>query len=85
MPEHGRAQPELSVVVPVHREAEQIDELVAAISRQLDRLGGAWELILVDDGSPDDTWPAVEAAVRRHPGQTFTQTTYRGDFPVAEF
>ncbi|MHC4970309.1 MAG: glycosyltransferase family 2 protein, partial [Planctomycetota bacterium] len=67
MPEHRRAQPEFSVVVPVHREVEQIDEVVAAISRPLDRLSDAWELILVDDGSPDGTWSAIEAAARRHP------------------
>jgi glycosyltransferase involved in cell wall biosynthesis len=67
MAEPHPLSPELSVVVPVHREAEQIDDLVAAVSTQLDPLGGPWELILVDDGSPDGTWRAIESAAGRHP------------------
>lgn len=58
--------PKLSVVVPVHREAEQLEAVVDAIVEQLRRTGETYELIVVDDGSPDETWPAIVAASRTH-------------------
>lgn len=57
---------ELSVVVPVHNEAENIDRLVeeihAALAGQAD-----FELIYVDDGSTDDTAQRLAQAARRYP------------------
>jgi dolichol-phosphate mannosyltransferase len=45
--------PELSVVVPTFNEAENIPEMVARVERAL--VGVDWELIIVDDDSPDGT------------------------------
>lgn len=57
---------QLSVVIPVHNEAENIapvsDEVAAALGDAL-----AFELIFVDDGSVDGTAAALRAARRRHP------------------
>lgn len=44
--------PELSVVAPLYRNAATLRELAARLSQSLDGL--VWELILVDDASPDD-------------------------------
>src|SRR5215470_18274607 len=52
----------LSVVVPARDEAENLVRLRDEVAATLDRVGLAWELIVVDDGSVDDT-PAVLAAL----------------------
>src|SRR5439155_298648 len=50
----------VSVVVPAQDEAPNLVRLVAEVRAALDPLGIAWELIVVDDGSDDDT-PALLA------------------------
>ncbi|MGE5154607.1 MAG: glycosyltransferase family 2 protein [Bdellovibrio bacteriovorus] len=45
--------PELAVVVPTYREADNLDELVRRVAQAL--AGIDWELIVVDDDSPDGT------------------------------
>ncbi len=47
--------PDVSVVVPLHNEEENIHELVRRTTEVLDRLGHDYELVLVDDGSTDAT------------------------------
>lgn len=53
VPAQGR--PELSIVVPVHNEAENLPLLVARLNAVLDAAVSSWELVCVDDGSRDDT------------------------------
>lgn len=43
------------MVVPVYNEAESLTRLVTEVGLALDGLAGEWELVLVDDGSDDDT------------------------------
>jgi hypothetical protein len=50
-PDDPERRPELSVVAPLYRTAESLAELVDRIRRSLE--GIRWELILVDDASPD--------------------------------
>jgi glycosyltransferase involved in cell wall biosynthesis len=57
--------PRLSVVVPAMNEAGNIPELHRAIDDVLDAMGISFELILVDDGSTDGTWQAIEALSER--------------------
>ena len=47
--------PRLSVVVPAHNEAPNLRPLLAAVAAALAPLDFAWELIVVDDGSRDET------------------------------
>ena len=47
--------PELSIVVPLYNEEESIRPLHEAITRAVDPLNISYELVLVDDGSCDDT------------------------------
>jgi glycosyltransferase involved in cell wall biosynthesis len=49
-------QVELSIVVPMYDEAENVQELYAALTDSLGRLGSSYELIVVDDGSRDGTY-----------------------------
>jgi len=56
--------PALSVVVPAFNEAAGISATINDIREELDRLGGDAELIVVDDGSVDDTAAIVADAAR---------------------
>ncbi len=60
---------DVSIVAPAYNEAATLPELVErtlAAARAL----GTVELIIVDDGSTDDTWEVLEALSRRHPEVT---------------
>lgn len=48
--------PEYSIVVPIFNEEETLEELFKRLSELMDRLDGATEIILVDDGSRDGSY-----------------------------
>ena len=52
--------PDVSVVVPLYNEAESLPELVAWIDRVAASHALSYEVILVDDGSSDDSWSVIE-------------------------
>jgi glycosyltransferase involved in cell wall biosynthesis len=60
-------QPILSICVPVYNEAVNIPLLHDAIAKVIDAHGIDAEILLVDDGSTDGSWPAIEAAVAKDP------------------
>jgi glycosyltransferase involved in cell wall biosynthesis len=49
-------QPDLSVVIPVRNEAENVRQLCRELFEVLDRGDRTFEIIVVDDGSTDDTF-----------------------------
>lgn len=49
----------LSIVAPLYNERATIDEFHRRLSAALDELG-AYEVVLVDDGSTDGTWDAMQ-------------------------
>jgi glycosyltransferase involved in cell wall biosynthesis len=51
----GRAGPQLSVLIPVYNEAENVGPLHEEIRQALDPTSLAFEVIFVDDGSTDGT------------------------------
>jgi undecaprenyl-phosphate 4-deoxy-4-formamido-L-arabinose transferase len=58
----------LSVVIPVYNSAQTLPDLVHALHRQLGTGEGSYEIVLVNDGSRDDSWHticAVQAADSR--------------------
>lgn len=56
---------EFSVVVPVHNEAGNVEQLISEIARALD--GRAFEMIFVDDASTDETRAQLAALKGRFP------------------
>lgn len=56
----------LSVVIPVYKGSESLPELIAELGRVLPTLTDTYEVILVDDGSPDNSWEVIEALAAEH-------------------
>ncbi len=57
----------LSVVVPVFNEAAGLDALHERLTATLERAGLSYEIVLVDDGSRDDSWQRMAALAARDP------------------
>ncbi len=53
----GAAARQLSVIVPTFNERDNVAVLFARLAETLE--GISWEVIFVDDNSPDGTWQAV--------------------------
>ena len=50
----------LSVVIPVYNESSLINELVKRVKTNIRLITEDFEIIVVDDGSQDDTWSSIE-------------------------
>jgi len=66
-PEPASADIELSFVAPAHNEAPNIDRLVDEIERAGRAAGVAFEFVIVDDGSTDDTRARVQRLMPDRP------------------
>ncbi len=51
---------DLSIVVPVYNEEENLPYLYQAIMKAMENVKGRWEVILVDDGSRDGSLGVLE-------------------------
>ena len=60
-----RSRPLLSIVSPVYRAEDIVDELVKRICDETSKITSNFEIVLVDDGSPDDSWQKIEENHRR--------------------
>lgn len=59
---------DISVVVPIFNEEESIDLLVSRLHEALNATGRSYEIVLVDDGSSDNSWERMQALSKRYPG-----------------
>lgn len=59
--------PELSVIVPAYNEAQRIGPSLASILGYLRAQPYSWELLIVDDGSRDETAAVVATAIEGEP------------------
>jgi glycosyltransferase involved in cell wall biosynthesis len=55
--------PKYSIVVPFHNEEENVTVLYARLKQVMEHVGDSFELILVDDGSSDNTYKLMEEIV----------------------
>jgi len=60
-------KPYLSVVIPVYCGVKTVQQLVEGVTRVLTEAGIGFEIILVDDGSPDATWSVLHHVHRERP------------------
>lgn len=68
-PAHGDGSPlpDLSIIVPALNEQDNVDPLVSEVARVAGEAGIRVELIVIDDGSTDNTLAKLHAARRQHP------------------
>ena len=57
----------LSVVIPVYNETELIEELIGRTNKVLLEMAISYEILLVDDGSVDDSWAKITSLKARFP------------------
>lgn len=57
----------ISVIIPVLNEAPALPELIAEVERTLSGLTSRYEILVVDDGSDDDTAAVLRELAARHP------------------
>ncbi len=69
------APPRYSVVIPCYECKKTIGELVGRLADVFASLQRSYEIIAVDDGSPDpETWPAILDAAKGRPMRAFRLT-----------
>lgn len=66
----------ISVVIPTYNERENLPELVERLSRALQ--GYEYEIVIVDDDSPDKTWGLAEELARKYPIKVIRRTKEKG-------
>ena len=57
---------DLSLVIPVKEESENLPELFKEIVAAIEPTGFTYEVILIDDGSRDNTWEVVESLSKEY-------------------
>src|ERR1041385_3136895 len=65
-PENPPSLPGLSVVVPVYRSAEILPELARRVENVLPGLASSYEVVMVNDCSPDRSWEVIDELASRH-------------------
>lgn len=58
---------DLSIVVPLFNEDESLPELVDWITRVVTLMGVSHEILLIDDGSKDNSWQVIQQLKQRYP------------------
>lgn len=66
--EAGNAPIYFSLVIPTYNESKNVKAIVAQLSKLLDsKIPGEYELIVVDDNSPDRTWEVAQGIMADYP------------------
>ena len=58
---------QISVVIPLFNEAESLPELMQWIDRVMQTHNYSYEVIMVDDGSKDDSWQTIQSLRTTYP------------------
>lgn len=65
-----KEKPEISIVSPVYQAERIIDKLVVELKQVLQKESLTFEIILVDDRSPDRSWKVMKQLAKQHPEVT---------------
>ena len=58
---------DISVVVPLYNEAESLPELAAWIERVMNENNFTYEVLMINDGSTDDSWNVIKELSEKNP------------------
>ena len=58
---------DLSIVIPLKDEEESLPELADWIKTVCEQYGYSYEIIMIDDGSTDDSWKVIEKLSIQNP------------------
>ena len=58
---------DISVVVPLYNEAESLPELAAWIERVMNENNFTYEVLMINDGSTDDSWDVIKELSEKNP------------------
>ncbi len=58
---------DISIVIPLYNEAESLPELEAWIRQVMEQQGFCYEIIMIDDGSRDESWQVLEQLGAQNP------------------
>ena len=58
---------DISVVIPLYNESESLPELAAWIARVMDEHGFSYEVLMINDGSTDDSWKVIKELSEKNP------------------
>lgn len=58
----------VSIIMPAYNEAERIVSSIEEVAKTFNEFGCFWELIVLDDGSTDDTYEKAASLCRKYPG-----------------
>jgi glycosyltransferase involved in cell wall biosynthesis len=61
------SRPSISIVIPLYNEGSYLSLLLSDLKAALNEIGCRFEIILVDDGSPDDTWQTIRDLAQDFP------------------
>ena len=60
---------DISIIIPAYDEEGSIDELIERLVNVIQKMGISSEILLIDDGSTDETWGKIEENKKKHPNQ----------------
>lgn len=66
-------RPGVSIVIPLHNEADVVVQTVDELTAVLRGIEATWEIVLVDDGSTDETSRQIHEIAARQPGVVTVQ------------
>ncbi|KPJ53203.1 MAG: hypothetical protein AMJ37_01715, partial [Dehalococcoidia bacterium DG_18] len=76
MKSQNSPNPELSLIVPTYCERQNITALIERVHQSLSHC--SYELIVVDDNSPDGTSELAESLSQKYPVRVITRRNERG-------
>jgi glycosyltransferase involved in cell wall biosynthesis len=77
--------PSISLVLPAYNEADNIEPMVAEATPALELVADDYEIIVVDDGSADDTAGVTRKVMEEHPRVRLVQHPVNQGFGAAVF
>lgn len=72
-------KPEISIVIPVFNEQENVESLCRRLFKTMDAVGRSYELIIVDDGSSDAT-PQMLKDIFKKRSDVLRVVTFNGNY-----